>query len=281
MPQLASMALLAAETTLREGAVPAAIPGTLKEMPTFAIARDAFLLRLPGGLRFHYRQGSGVTFARPDHVTDAEVALFLNGSVYGAIAWINGLVPLHASAVVHDGCAHAFSAHSGAGKSTLAAALGARGLPLLADDVLVLDLSDPAKVMCLPGHKQLKLWHDAVALTGAEAGQQVRPDLDKLYVAPPGGHHAAPVPLTDLYFLEDNAKTDCTVTPVSGTASFTLARTAFYRPHFCAALTDSHDLFAILSRIATQVRLARFDRPRRKELFEQGVTAMADAIRAG
>lgn len=279
MPQPASLALLAAESTVREGDVPKTIPGTLKEMPTFAIARDAFLLRLPSGLRFHYRQGNGVTYARPDHVTDPEVSLFLNGSVYGAIAWINGLVPLHASAVVHDGRAHAFSAHSGAGKSTLAAALGARGFPLLADDVLVLDLSDPGQVMCLPGHKQLKLWHDAVALTGAAPGAQVRPDLDKYYTAPPGGHHPAPVPLSDLYFLEDNAKSGCNVAPVSGTASFTLARTAFYRPHFCAAVTDSRDLFAILSRIATQVRIARFDRPRRKELFEEGVSAMVGAIR--
>lgn len=274
-----SLALLAQETAYREGEVPSELPGALKHVPTFTMARDAFLLRLPSGLKFHYQQGHGVTVAKPDHVADAEVSLFLNGSVYGAIAWINGLVPLHASAVVHDGNVHAFTGQSGAGKSTLAAALGAKGFPLLADDVLVLDLSDPAAIMCLPGHKQLKLWKDATAMLELAAGEQVRADLDKYYIAPPGGHLTEPFPLAQLCFLENRTKDGCSITPVSGTQRFTLGRTAFYRPLFCSALVDNKDLFAILSRLALQSRMVRFDRPRRSELFDQGATFLADAIR--
>ncbi len=275
-----SIALLTAESATREGATPDTLPNALKEMPTYAIARDAFLLKLPSGLNFHYEQGKGVTVSRPDSVSDMEVALFLNGSVYGAIAWINGLIPLHASGVVHDGRVHAFTGHSGAGKSTLAAALGARGLPLLADDVLVLDMADSQDIICLPGHKQLKLWGDAVKMTGHEAGAQVREDLDKFYIAPAAGFHGEPLPLSHLYFLNDRAKADAAFSPVTGTERFTLARAAFYRPHFCAAIADNRDLFGTLSRLAQQVSIARFDRPRRKEVFDDGVDVMAAVIRA-
>ena len=86
----AGMARLRAETGLREGAVPASLPDALTATPTYEMARDAFLLRLPTGLAFHYRRGVGTVYARPAGMTDGEVGLFFDGSVYGAIAWLNG-----------------------------------------------------------------------------------------------------------------------------------------------------------------------------------------------
>ncbi|MEY2926421.1 MAG: hypothetical protein RL367_898, partial [Pseudomonadota bacterium] len=235
--------LLQAETALAEGATPQSLTGALAETPTYAITRDAFLLKLPNGLRFHYQRGKGVTVSRPANVTDAEVSLFFNGSVYGAIAWLNGFVPLHASGVVHDGRVHAFTGHSGAGKSTLAAALGSRGLPLLADDILVLDMGDPDTIICHPGHKQIKLWGDALQLTGTIAGAQVRPGLDKFFAVPPGGNHDRSLPLAHLSFLEEHAKTPM-LTPVIGADRFNHARAAFYRPGFCNAIAENRNLFA-------------------------------------
>lgn len=240
---------------------------------------DAFLLRLPSGLKFHYQKGRGVTVSRPVDMADPEVKLFLNGSVYGAIAWINGLVPLHASAVAHEGQVHAFTGHSGAGKSTLAAALGHHGLPLFADDVLVLDLTRPDEITCLPGHKKLKLWGDAIALTGGTAGEQVRAGLDKFYIDPAAGFIAQPLKLASLCFLGGNSRDAMTVSPIAGIQGFTMAQTAFYRPHFCAAVTDKKKLFGIYSRLATQVKMVRFDRPRRKELFDDGVAMIASIIK--
>lgn len=141
-----SIALLAAESAIRDGAVPETLPDPLRETPTYVLTRDAFILRLPSGLKFLYRKGQAVVVERPDTVSEMDVTAFLNGSVYGAIVWLNGMVPLHASGVVHNGRVHAFTGHSGAGKSTLASALAAHDMPLMADDVLVLDMSDPSAV---------------------------------------------------------------------------------------------------------------------------------------
>ena len=131
-----AMALLAAESALREGVVPDSLPQPIRRRHTFELAADAFLLRLPSGLQFLYRKGEGVVMQRPAAVDDLEVDVFLNGSVYGAIAWLNGLVPLHASGVVHNGKVHAFTGDSGAGKSTLVMALAAQGMPLMAVEAL-------------------------------------------------------------------------------------------------------------------------------------------------
>ncbi len=277
---LPSMTMLATETVLRDGETPQSLPDALFQTPTYAITRDSFLLKLPSGLAFHYVRGQGVVVSRPDSVTDAEVSLFFNGSVYGAIAWLNGLVPLHASGVVHDGQVHAFTGQSGAGKSTLAAALGARDLPLLADDVLVLDLSDPAHILCLPGHKQIKLWSDALTITGATAGAQVRPDLDKYYVTPPGGVHDGPLPLSHLSFLEDRAKAPV-FEPVKGVQRFVYARAAFYRPGFCHAIAEHQNLFATVARLSQQVKISTLDRPRGKAEFDGVADFVASAIRGG
>ncbi|GAB5447461.1 hypothetical protein [Gymnodinialimonas sp.] len=260
--------------------MPDALPHADLVAPVFEISKTEFLLKLRTGLRIHYRKGHGATFEKPDTVSDAEVTLFFNGSVFGAIAWMNGFVPLHASAVVDDGAVHAFTGASGTGKSTLAAALGARGFPLMADDVLVLDLRDPDVVTCLPGFKRLKLWQDALDLTCAEVDGKVRDQLSKFYARPPGGTAPIPLPLAKLYFLKDRSDAP-TVTPIQGIQRFTRARSAFYRLGFLDAISDKRDLYGITQRLSQSVPMAIFDRPRGEAVFDDVASHIASVIRNG
>lgn len=276
----AGLARLTAETGLREGDVPVALDDALVATPTYAITHDAFLLTLPTGLRFYYRQGEGCSFAREPHVSDAEITLFFNGSVYGAIAWINGLVPLHASSVLHDGRVHAFTGISGAGKSTLVAALAAEGFTVFSDDVLVLDLSDPAQIVGLPGHKQLKLWEDALALTGRSGTRRVRNGLDKYYADDVAFASLAPMPVVRLYMLRSKGEAGPLIAPVTGMARLNEIRAAYYRPHFCAAIVENRNFFATASRIGQALDLHLFQRPRDKALFADGVAMIAEHIRS-
>lgn len=272
---------MAAESTIYDGDVPQTLSNPLREAPTFAIAADAFLLKLPNGLRFHYARGKGVAVERPDTVTDAEVTLFFNGSVYGAIAWINGLVPLHASAVEHDGKVYAVTGHSGAGKSTLAAALAQRGFRLFADDVLVLHMAEDGTVQALPGHKTLKLWGNALKLTGLPAGDQVRPEMDKYFVAPPAGSSAHMLPLASISFIDDRSHDSPSIRPLAGSQSLVRTRAAFYRPHFCAAVAGKLNQFGFMAALAKSARLSIFERSRLPENFKAGVDFYANAIRSG
>lgn len=281
------MRMLADEAALREGPVPAGLDDPLLVTPLFQIADDSFLLALPNGLRFHYRRGAGVTFSRGADIADAEVELFHHGSVHGAVAWLIGLAPLHASAIVHGGRVHAFTGHSGAGKSMLGAALGQRGLPLFADDVLVLDLSDPAQPIAIPGHKRLKLWAEGLAITGLDRGAAIRDGIDKYFVAPPALDQAppptppAPLPLASLTFLDQPSGRDPSLAAVRGAQRFNRMRAAFYRPRYAEALLRPRETFALAARLAAQIPLYVFDRPRDRDRFDANVDFLAAAIRAG
>ncbi|MFL6745945.1 MAG: hypothetical protein ACJ8EO_07985, partial [Sphingomicrobium sp.] len=183
------------ETRLALGEVPHSLFGEPIAEQVWQLKDDSFLLRGEGEHYFHYRKGHGITIERGADADLSEESLWLNGSVYSAIAGMNGLVPIHASAVAHAERVFAFTAPAGGGKSTLVAALANCGLPMFCDDTLVLDLSDPDRIICLPGHKRLKLRPDAIKLTGATPQEKVSKTVDKFYARPAAGDVGIALPL--------------------------------------------------------------------------------------
>ena len=100
---MAAMRLLARETRVAAGDIPDELGGQMVLPDSSCLDGDRFLLRTSDGLGFYYRQDHGIVV---DHRPGADLSgesLWLDGSVYAAIACINGLMPIHASAVAHDG----------------------------------------------------------------------------------------------------------------------------------------------------------------------------------
>ncbi|MFM5907039.1 MAG: hypothetical protein ACKOPO_05570 [Novosphingobium sp.] len=266
-----AMALMQREMRVAFGPVGNVIDGTALRTGAWLLRGEEFLMHLET-MSLRYRKGKGVTAELREGTRQSELDLFLNGSVYAAAACLNGLFPIHASAVAHEGRVHAFTGPSGAGKSTLVTALGNRGLPMFCDDTLILDLSDPEVPLALPGHKRLKLTAEALALTGVSGGEQVHDEVPKFYADPPAGDCADPLPLHQLVFL-DNA--DCVLAePITGAEK--IARLS--DDHYLAEIwefanqPDPAMRFALHARLARQVRMARLGRPRNLALFDQTVT---------
>jgi energy-coupling factor transporter ATP-binding protein EcfA2 len=267
------------ETRVRYGPV----PHTLFEEPLgekrWQMAPGHWLLRGEGDHYFHYRQGEGITVERGANADLSEETLWLNGSVYSAIASMNGLVPIHASAVSTGGGVFAFTGPAGAGKSTLVAALAGLGLPMYCDDTLVLDLSAPDRIMCLPGHKRLKLRPDAVALTGAKPQEPVSRTVDKVYAVPAQRSEAISLPLAELIFLQKGEEP--VMRPISGAERFVRMQDDHQTAHLLAAarMFDKAARFAHFSRLARQIAMARFVRPRDPARFADGVELVARYLR--
>ena len=278
-----TMELLARESRWRRGPVPDALGGTTVPPGHRFVHEGKFLLRCESGYGYLYVPGEGVTIERPEGADPDEEGLWLTGTVYCAIACLNGLLPIHASAVVAGGAVHAFTGPSGAGKSTLVAALGTLGLPMFCDDTLVLDLADPARILCLPGHKRLKLTDHALALTGARAEAPVGADTGKHYAAPPGGDHARPLPLAQLVFLEDDDNPDGEPRwePIAGAERFArLADDHYTQELYREAMRPTRvEQFALRARIAAQVAMARLVRPRNSDRFAASAALVADRLR--
>ena len=273
--------ILARETVVHYGPVPRHLGETELVPGRCALIGDQFVLIAPGGLAYHYRRGAGVMIERPPGTDPAEEMLWLNGSVYAAIASIHGLLPIHASAVAYGGAVHAFTGPSGAGKSTLVAALGARGLPMFCDDTLVLDISDPQQIVCLPGHKRLKLTPAALALTGAVAQEEVGGMTGKNYAAPPGGTWRGILPLARLTFLDEGDALG--VSLISGAERFARLNDDHYTAELFAMAhrSDLAARFELLARLAPAIAMARLVRPRDASRFSASVALAESLIREG
>jgi hypothetical protein len=95
---------------------------------------------------------------------DAVRQLFV-GHVLPLVFAERGALVLHASAVRLPAGAVAFVGGSRGGKSTLAAALGARGYPLVADDCAIFEFANGG-CRVRPMHAGLRLWPDALRSIG-------------------------------------------------------------------------------------------------------------------
>jgi hypothetical protein len=275
MDRSAAELMMQRETAVQYGPVPHSLSGEPLAEMSWQMLGGAFLLRGEGEHYFLYRKGDGVTVERGPDADVSEESLWLNGSVYAAVASLNGLLPIHASAVAHDGRVFAFSGPAGAGKSTLVAALGRHGLPLFCDDTLVLDLSDPERIVCLPGHKRLKLRPDAIGLTGAMPQEKVSKTVDKHYALPATGEVGVALPLGELIFLEEGPEP--AIMPITGAERLVRLQD----DHYTARLFDSARRFdraaqfAHLARLARQIAMARFVRPLDRDRFDEGVALAA------
>jgi len=276
---LSPIALMRREMTAREGAVPGDLDGMAVPLGQHRIAASGFLLRA-AEVSFLYRPGEGVVIQRGPGWTAGIEELYLHGSVCAAVACLNGFLPLHASAVVVDDRVVAFTAPAGGGKSTLAAALARLGRPLFCDDTLVTALAPDGSLACLPGHKRMKLWPEAVELTGSAALEQVSADYRKVYVTGNGSDCAEMLPLGALVVLEQGAAPE--LAPVTGGAKIALLTDDHYCRQFYHAVNgvDGPGQFAFQARLAAATRVFRFARPFDRERFGETTGFLDSALSA-
>jgi hypothetical protein len=281
MPKSPAQLLIERETQVTYGPIDAGIFGFRIEPGQSHIDADRYVLRTTSGIAYFYCKGEGITISRGDETDTSEEQLWLNGSVYSAVACINGFMPIHASAVAHDGRVFAFTGPSGSGKSSLIAALGWLGLPMFCDDTLVLDLSNPDRIICLPGHKRLKLTPAAIELTGAEREERVAQDLDKYYARALGGDASTPLPLARLLFLEQGSPPS--IEPLSGSERFTRTHDEHYTAELFAAARrfDRTAQFEHRAKLARQIPMARFIRPWDARQFHESVAHAAQYVTDG
>jgi hypothetical protein len=257
----------------------AAAAATFPDRPIFddelmSMWRDGFCFQSPAGVLFRYERGQRLGMHVPAGCDD-EAKLFLWGSVFGAVAWLNDLLPLHASAVSCGGRVIAFTGDSGAGKSTLAAALAQRGLAHVCDDTLILSPSNSG-LIALPDGKPTKLWEDAFELVAAERS-------DKILTVPGKSYAIAQqictdrLPLRDLVFLEDGD--DVQLVPIKGGNKLEQIPQAMYRSLLHAARDDTAYHAQLMVMVATTVRCWKLRRPRNRASFSKDADLVASLLR--
>jgi len=260
------------DVRIRLGQVPEDLPGASRASPESQIDRDTLLLTIPEVGRYRVADGRLIVVEPLPEAKDHNVRLFILGSALGAIYLQRNLFPLHASVVVINGQAVAFSGDSGSGKSSMAAWMNLQGYPLLCDDVCVIRFDQYNQPLAYPGYPRLKLWKDTLDTLDISQDNLQRDHFraDKFHLPMTGSFWAMPVRLRYLNFLrfsEPGAKT--TLTRINPPQAVPLLRNNTYRYQYISGLelTESH--FKDCVSLARQVSTCYLDRPRREESFSE------------
>jgi hypothetical protein len=229
--------------------------------------------------------GHDVYFVPAGDVPADSLFAYLLGQVLSFPLLSFGFEPLHATAVVIDGEAIAFVGDCGYGKSTLAAGFVARGVPVLSDDLLVLEPAN-GRWLAHPGIPRLKLFPEAARqLLGPETdGVPMNAHTSKL-VLPLADDRAVlqPVPLRAMYALSDprEESTSIAIEPVKGAAAFLEVTRAAFNLQVLDAPRLANQ-FAFAERIAADVPVRRLTYPRSLDRLPAVCDSiLADAAKLG
>ena len=209
LPELTRADGIAPDIVIRSGETGRRIPKTDSTGSYFrATENEAYLFwERVGG--FLVMNGRDITVEPLPGADEPLVRLPLLGAVLSVALHQRGLLGLHGSAVSIDGQAVAFLGISGSGKSTMAAALYARGHPVLADDLVALEPRDARGVMLFPSFPQLKLYPEVmISSLGDDPDRfpKLLDGIEKRARVADNGFTPDPVPIKRIYIL-DNAPT--------------------------------------------------------------------------
>jgi hypothetical protein len=243
-----------------------------------ARANGAQYVFFPRYMTFCARDGC-LYVARRGHATDATLRHLLLDQALPLVLAAQGHLVVHASAVLLEGRATLLVGEAGAGKSTLAAALGAQGGIVLADDGVLIRES-PAGLDVIPSYAGSRLHADsaaAVGAVGAETGSIAEYSVKRRFAPPPDPPSPrGPFALGPVYIIEAAGEgTDLHIAPLSRRD----ATVALLHHAYRADLADRSALraqFDTLSEWSSRLGAWRVSVPRQLDQ----VTAVAAALAA-
>jgi hypothetical protein len=217
----------------------------------------------------------------PEGYAIEDAATYLVGPVLGFVLRLQGITPLHASAIALDDRAIALVGMPGAGKSTTAAAFAHLGFAVLSDDVVALeDCRD--RFLVAPGYPRVNLWPDSVrTLLGSEqALPRITPTWEKHYLPlNEGGRRfqSEKLPLGAVYFLgerDPGSRAPVIREVAAGEALVNLVANTYV--NYLLDRPMRHREFDLLSRLVTGVPVREI----RPSADPSGVLAMCQAVAA-
>jgi hypothetical protein len=213
--------------------------------------------------------GEAVEAYLPPDLSIEDLRVYLLGPIMGFALRLQGIVSLHASAVMIGAKAAGFVGPGGAGKSTLAARFALSGMPVVSDDVLPVEEGNSG-FLVRPSVPHIKLWPSSVTqLWGRpDALPKLVPssaDWDKRFLdlTQPGMVFAEGRPsLGAVYLLQPRSTTMAVpqITPVSPAEALVALITHSYANYALSNAIRQHE-FNVLSRLVQTVPVCRLTLP--------------------
>ena len=259
------------DLTLRLAEVPRTLRQPAKERRIATPERRAHWQAAAGEFLMHVDEygsihiGNGRTVRAQPSATPERFGRFMYRVLSTVVLQQRGMTPFHASASATEDGALVFLGPSGAGKSSLAAALAARGMPLMSDDLTAVHVASNGRAEAWPAFPGVRLWGEAVARLGPHVTPEPLVRGGKLYV--PCAAHRTSLPVRRIYLLATRdpaalpAPRDFDIERVPRPEAYRLLQKNIMRLNYAAGLGCRHTHFRHLAVLSKQVPLYRATRP--------------------
>jgi hypothetical protein len=263
LPLIQQQSATAHPVQIRLGAVASLLPGAIELDPDCFATPAQYLLNIPGVARYLVTDGREIVVDVAAAAPPLDVRGYLLGSIFVVLCQQRGLLPLHASAIAGKSGVVAFLGNSGHGKSTLAAHLAQRGFRVLADDVCLIDATEPNAAMVIPTAPWLKLWRNSLESLGREVEglDRVFTEDDKYRM--PLAPILTPEPISRLVFLEANDISSLTIRieEVPRLQAIPLLMNLTHHSYLLEPTGQQEQNFLRCGRVLSQARAYRLLRP--------------------
>ncbi len=240
---------------------------------TYWCDASQFYIEIPEVARYHVLLAENRLLIEPHpNLTDLySINTWLYGTVFAYILQARGYLVLHGSAVLVENKAVIFSGDSGAGKSTTAAAMVARGYPLITDDVVALRYNAAGELVMAPGPQRVKLWDDALVKFGRSAvGLKQITNKDNKYELPIEHYQTEEVVVAQ--FFELNHSVDCQAIQLiqqSGHNKLSTLIKNTYRYGMLRTMGKLSQHFKQVSQLAASIQVYQIIRPQNQYLLDE------------
>lgn len=192
---------------------------------------------------------------------EADIRVFLLGSVLGAVLHAHHMLVLHASVIQTKNGAALFMGNCGAGKSTLLGAFLKRGYAMLTDDKagIVIDKNGTAQV--LPGFPRVRLTKDAVKKLDFPVQNAEHNEEAGKYIVPVEKFCLENLPVKAAYALTVHNKPNIVLDRLQKIEQIELLNYNTYRRRFLNGADQRMAHFQTLTALSSQIEVSRISRP--------------------
>lgn len=258
---------------IRQVALPKTDP-SLRNAGMYRVQNGVIDLDVPEIVRIRVASRDEIQIDIPSPEREREARLYLTGSGFGALSYLQSRVPFHCGLVVEESCGFAITGPSGIGKSTLTTAFVQDGFGFMSDDVVLLDDREDG-VFITPSFPRIKLWQDAIDQFDIRAD-----DLDPLHYAEDKFHipfeegkiiqHAR---LSGVFLLK-YCDQGSDLKRVNKHRALEILRENIYRLALIEPLHLEAQVFKLLSKIAATIPIYEVSRPQDLSLLPETLATL-------
>lgn len=260
------------------GNVPQHIEGDTKGTVWFQAKKNHILITVDDIAKFYIKEGKEIVVEPYEYANLSTIKLYLHGSVFSALLYQRGLLPIHASALlIHDKCVM-IAGNSGAGKSSLSITLRKKGYKVLTDDIVALDFSNDI-IQAAPGFPLQKVTLKTAKELGIDTSNLEQIEYEEKYLYPiESGFYDKKVQPDIMIELIPYEGDDVIIEQIQGADKLAIIISNSYSLQFADCLGVAKEHFNHCAQLANNIKLYKLYRPNQGFTVEEQIECIMNIL---